>query len=426
MMKKTSFLVLALIFCTVGLSAEGLPDNASVSSESLQLISRLQPYLQEDYWTKKDQPPVLTRDDLVRSVEGMRAYFLNHQFVSGKFLYAENIRTNEMFTGKDHQVRQAGALWGVSLLLRDRYNEPTRRAVVLGMDFFLNCRQTLPDGNFIIVYPNETVLNTGTVAIFCLALTEFLYSQDKYLQDEQRVPLRKALDSHLDFLKSMELTDGGWGNDYDVANNLRSPEASPYYDGETLLAYCKAARYMGRTDLLPRIQESLPKLLSKYTVDNWDKEQDLAATKAFAHWGCLAMAEYAEAGWGDLALPLAAAKALTNYNIYENKLLEKTGNTGYAVEGLIGAWRVAMQAGDQEYADSLRQTAMQVLGKLSMMQVGNPHAKRNTVLSSFQNIPEKAVGGVTQGFESDLIRIDLVQHQTHATLMALKYFFPEE
>jgi hypothetical protein len=78
---------------------------------------------------------VITRDHLITAIEAARVYYLNQQFKEGNFLYAMDLSTGKYYDD-DNQVRQAGALWGLSCLNRDRFTENTRRALLAGIDFF--------------------------------------------------------------------------------------------------------------------------------------------------------------------------------------------------------------------------------------------------------------------------------------------------
>ena len=404
----------------------GLSAVLAAEDETAASLADLQRYAQPEYWTERYRAPQLSRETLVKSIEGARAYYLNNQFTEGNFLYAQDVEDGKFLKG-DNQTRQAGALWGLTCLLRDRPTDHTRRAVLLDLDFFLKNRIPLKTGEQnIITYPGEKVIKTGTVALFCLSLTEFLACQGQFLPPEAKEKYQLALDEHLLFLKNMELPDGGWSREYEIQLGLRSADSLSYYDGEALLAYCRAARCLGREELLPRLQEAMPKLFLRYTTGAWAPGGDAESCKGFYQWGCLAAAEYLEAGWpGDRDLMLNAVKALSWWTLYDNWTAYRGGNTAYAVEGLIASWRVCQFCGDREAAALLKQQALEILGRLTVLQIGGPFQERNAFLKTLTKIPPKAHGGIVAARESGVIRIDIVQHQLHAMLLALKYFFAE-
>ena len=271
-------------FLALSLLGFGFLLHAETLGEYLQKLS------EESYWLKAAERPEITRTNLIQAIEMARAYYLNHQKVDGNFIYAMDISNGEMID-KDNQVRQAGALWGLACLNRDRFNEPNRRALLLGIDFFASRVAPLQNGEKCFIYPNDSTINTGTVALFALTLIEYLHGQKNFIDEKLRQKYTELLDIHLSFLRSMEMEDGSWAHNYNPEANTKPFNSSPYYDGEALLAYCKAARYLDRTDLMDRINSAIPKLIAKYTVKAWEKELESEEAKGFYQWGCMAFAE---------------------------------------------------------------------------------------------------------------------------------------
>lgn len=385
----------------------------------------LQPYTLMDAWQHEIQTPPLTREILMQSLEAARAYYLNQQKTDGNFKYLLDISDGKT-SDDDNQVRQAGAIWGLSCLNRDFFNEPTRRALLLGFDFFIQNIKTLPTGETVIVYPGEKNLNSGTVALFCLALTDFLAGQDKYLDQNTKDKYRRILFTHLNFLRTMELDDGSWSRAYELSSGIRKPISSSYYDGESLLAYCKAARLYNRKDLIRRINFALPRLIHRYIVQTWRPDGDQDLTKGFYQWGCMAFAEYVEAGWEPHAkLAADAAMALAWWQIDENQLEAKKANVAYAVEGLAATWRIAKMTKRQEEEKRLKSVIDNIMGKLILCQYKGPFMQYNPYLMSLKNVVPEAYGGITAAPNSPFVRIDNVQHQVHATLLMLEHLYPE-
>lgn len=392
------------------------------SFAEVSLKSRLEPYCKPEYWQSLNQPVKFDRQHLVTAIEAARVYYLNQQYQSGNFLYAMDLCNGQLFED-DNQVRQAGALWGLSCLNRDRFTENTRRAVLAGIDFFERNQKELPSGEILLSYPGEELIKTGTVALFCLSLIEFLIGQKEFLPVEVYQRYDDLLERHLGFLQSMEMAGGSWAWQCDLHSGYREKVSSPYYDGEAFLAYCKAARYLGREKLLPRIKSALPQLIGKYTVNSWAADGERDQVKGFYQWGCMAFAEIAEAGWDEDGIAAQAAMALTWWQIYDNQVEAREGNTAYAVEGLIAAWRIAKLQQDEKSMVRIRQVIDNCLGRLMVWQVGGPFLKMNPYLTGLPRVHPKAYGGVTAGLYSNIIRIDNVQHQLHAMLLALKYLY---
>ena len=416
----TRFILFLLICISCHLFAQ-----ANTFATLEDTTKELQPYTLMDAWQHEIQTPPLTREILMQSLEAARAYYLNQQKTDGNFKYLLDISDGKT-SDDDNQVRQAGAIWGLSCLNRDFFNEPTRRALLLGFDFFIQNIKTLPTGETVIVYPGEKNLNSGTVALFCLALTDFLAGQDKYLDQNTKDKYRRILFTHLNFLRTMELDDGSWSRAYELSSGIRKPISSSYYDGESLLAYCKAARLYNRKDLIRRINFALPRLIHRYTVQTWRPDGDQDLTKGFYQWGCMAFAEYVEAGWEPHAkLAADAAMALAWWQIDENQLEAKKANVAYAVEGLAATWRIAKMTKRQEEEKRLKSVIDNIMGKLILCQYKGPFMQYNPYLMSLKNVVPEAYGGITAAPSSPCVRIDNVQHQVHATLLMLEHLYPE-
>ncbi len=412
---KTHFsFLLALLCASLPLFAE----------EDSSLEATMHDYAAPQPWQTKQRFPEITKPSLVKAIELARSYMLNHQTPKGNFIYSVNLGTGKI-KEKDNQVRQAGALWCIALLNRDRFNEPTRQALFNGIDFFAENLRELPTGGRCITYPDMPSIRTGTVALFCLSLMDLLEGQGKYLSEELRVKYQGLLDVHIAYLQAQELENGSWCEECDIKTGFQIPVGSPYFDGETLLVYCRAARSFGRTDLLPRINDAIPKLVQRYCVDCWKPGGDTDLTKGFYQWACMSFAEYTAADWPEhRALVRDSALSLSWWLIFENDLVHRQGNTGYAVEGLVAAWRIAQTHGLSSEQDILRNTILTVMSRLMPLQYQGPFMQFNPVLSSLASAPPLSEGGITNSADDLEVRIDTVQHQTHAMLLVLKYLFP--
>lgn len=402
---------------------------------------RLAHYAQGENWEKPPEKPLppLTAEMLEEAIEAAGCYLMNQQTPEGNFRYAYDFIADAE-ENKDNQVRQAGVLWSICNLNRYRFTEETRRSSLLGLDFFLRGQKGLPDAPQIVVtYKSEPIVRTGTAALFCLALLDFLEGQERYLTEVQRRPFLQALENNLKFLQYQELPQGSWREEYEL-NAIRLPEDiapfSPYFDGECLLAYAKAARYYkARPDLTPpipleaRLRDALPKLLRKYTVECFAEGGDTNYTKGFYQWGAMSCHQAALLFQGDPemeSLALEGALALTWWLLYQHKVEARNGNTGYAVEGLAATIFLARQAGRDKEAEKIQQAAERLLARLMTWQVGGPLADYNPLFRAWEGrIPERAFGGITAAADSSLIRIDVVQHQLHAMLLMLQALFPE-
>jgi len=395
----------------------------TVLAPGAELAARLQWYAMEPHWMEKTQLPPLTRNQLTAAIEAARVYMLNHQRPAGNFVYEYDMVLNKI-PDDDNPVRQAGALWALAALYRQRPTPDTRNTVIRGLDFFFRITKPLPCGQAGPVYPGEQTVRTGTVALLCLALVDFCRAEEAFAPRVGRGLYQAWLRKYLDYLQAMELSNGGWSREYYPELNESDPEPSAYYDGEALLAYSRAARYLGQAELVPKVERFAPILAARYTVDAWEERLDSNKTSGFFQWGCMAFAEYTEAGWKDADLLADAAMALAWWSVYTRRVQHRTGNTAYAVEGLLAACRVATNRGERQAAERLAAVARTMLTRLISWQAGGPLQKHNDFLQRRKDAL-RVVGGVMSQADSGIIRIDIVQHQLHAMLMALELLFPE-
>jgi hypothetical protein len=102
--------------------------------------------------------------------------------------------------------------------------------------------------------------------------------------------------------------------------------------------------------------------------------------------------------------------------------LERRGNTGYAMEGVISAYAVAAAIGDRAAQAKFREVAEKVLARLVTWQIGHPRA--NAFLQSHGAPDPQFVGGVLGAADDPRLRIDTTQHQMHAVILARRYLYP--
>lgn len=411
------------VICALGLGSTGRAADESPRPPK-DFEGRLEYFADEANWMRVSEAGTLDRELLNSSVEGMRHYYLRHQRADGSFDYEYELGRGAR-SAQDNQVRQAGAAWGLASLFRERPTVDTQKAVIRGLDFFFRCTEAFPGGLSAPAYPGRDGVKTGMVALVCLGITDFVRGTERVGQRGGKGIYVAWLGQYLEFLQAMELGDGSWSEGYIPAEKQAVRTGNPYSDGECLLAYCRAARYMRHEDLVPRIEAFAPVLARRYVVDAWEDDPDSDLTKGFFPWGCLAFLEYIEAGWRDGEILGDAVLAMAWWMIHRHGVRFRQRNTGYAVEGLLAAYRVAQLRQDHAAAERLREVIEEVLLRLTGWQVGGPLKDRTPFLRKQRPDP-RALGGVMDREDSGLIRIDIVQHQLHASLLALKYLFPRE
>jgi UDP-N-acetylmuramoyl-tripeptide--D-alanyl-D-alanine ligase len=360
----------------------------------------------------------LTKDVLGRSVDLMGHFLVAHQKPEGNFDYEYDHGT-KTFSSDDNDVRQAGALWGVSLIHHDRPSPELARAVERGLSFFHEHSRKAKGGRRCIAYPGVKSGGTGTIALVALSHIEYLRAAPPDLDDATRAIYQQRLG---EYLKQLEagLRDDGWHGNYDSNTCGPEGEPQPYADGEALLALVKAAKYLGYKELQPTILKAAAAGRKRNIDQALAANADSETTKGYYQWSSMAFYELVTSdipgvqSYGDTLLRLA------DWMIDEHGTLWRFRNTGYAYEGIIHAFAYAKKRGDTERVKKYGCVIDVGLSRLLAWQVGGPLG------SSFANRGEDdplALGGVQNQARAAPLRIDVTQHQSHATLLALRYVY---
>jgi len=133
--------------------------------------------------------------------------------------------------------------------------------------------------------------------------------------------------------------------------------------------------------------------------------------------------EYQQAGWKNSGVFKDYIISLAWRKIHTHKTLERTKNTAYAYEGIIYAYTIAKEQKDVRAISELSNTIDQGLYKLTTWQVEGPLQSKNEFLSSNKPYKPIYIGGIMNHSSDPSLRIDVVQHQMHAIILALKYVY---
>ncbi|HKY40089.1 MAG TPA: hypothetical protein VJN18_29340 [Polyangiaceae bacterium] len=361
----------------------------------------------------------LSKQELGRSLDLTSRFLIAHQKPAGNFNYEYDYST-KTFSPDDNDVRQAGALWGISLLLRDRPSPVLQQAVERGLAFFEEHSRGAKGGRRCVAYPGVRQGGTGTIALVALAHIEYLRAFSSGQDDAARAGYRQRLGEYLRQLEHALREDGVWHGDYDSKNCRPGGEPSPYADGEALLTLVKAAKYLGYKELEPTILRAAAAGRKRNIDDALAAHPDSDTTKGYYQWSSMAFYELVTSdmlgvqSYGDTLLRLA------DWMIDEHDTLWRFRNTGYAYEGIIHAYAYAKQRGDTPRVEKYACVIDVGLSRLLSWQVGGPRG------SSFANRgagDRLALGGVQNEARAAPLRIDVTQHQSHATLLALRYVY---
>jgi len=362
-----------------------------------------------------------SKDALDTSLTLGTKFLVANQRPLGNFNYEYDWKTKKL-NPDDSQVRQAGALWGLSLLYHNSRDPAFVTPILKGMEFFAKNSLTSPAGGKYIVYPGDRQGSLGTVALVALAHVDFLRSAPP-IPPEVRARLMGDAAGYLKQILAARRPDGLFSQSYTHEDGRPKGGPSSYYDGESLLALIKTAKYLPKVsplgdDLKAEVVRLGTAGHEANVVKALEKARDSDVTKGYYQWSSMSFYELATSGWPDTERFGGYLLDLADWMIDVHKTLYRTRNTGYAYEGIVSAFAWAQQRGDRRAGKYLC-TIERGLEKLTGWQVGHPFAE---ALKDGAADP-LALGGVQNEAGAAPLRIDVAQHQMHAVILARRHVF---
>lgn len=361
---------------------------------------------------------LLSKEILEESLQIGTQFLLNNQKSGGNFNYDYDFVTKKLST-QDSQVRQAGALWGVSLIHAYQPSKETYDALIKGFAFFDSISVQVDSLNSMIKYPGTSAGRTGTQALLALAYLEFLTTD---LDSNTYNTYREKFDQYFRFILSQRSESGLFYMSYSYKNLPSKPTHSPYFDGESLLLLTKSANYLKIDSLKPMILESAEAMYQKYVVEARKIDPDSKETKGFYQWSSMAFFEIYKMGWDDIYAERIIE--LAYWMIDTHRTLYRTKNTAYAHEGMITAWKAAEMTENENAQKKIGFVIDKGLYKLTKWQVGHS-IQNNFIDKNFDAGDQLAYGGIMNCKDCPGLRIDVTQHQMHAVILALKYVYKD-
>jgi len=364
--------------------------------------------------------PAFGPKQLEESLRIGTGFLLKNQQPAGNFEY-EYDWLNSVSSKDDNQVRQAGALWGLALIYQFRSSSDLTQGLNRAFRFFGEHSRLDADGARYVIYPGDPSGKTGTIALIVLSYLDYLRSAAASLPAGEIKEHRGMLDQYLAMLVKLRRNDGLWFGGYDTQRGVPTGQPSPYSDGEALLALVKAARYFGRTDLKELIISSAEAGQRVNIVEALKQSPDSAITKGYYQWSSMAFYELAGTGWSGVEKYRGYVVELADWMIDVHRTLERSKNTAYAYEGIIHAYRAALDSKDNTHAKKFGCVIEQGLSKLTSWQVG--HSTAVDYIGSSKITDLKALGGIQNSADDAPLRVDVTQHQMHAVILALSYYY---
>lgn len=384
-----------------------------------------------------DCGPGMSPAELDEALQLGTTFLLANQRPEGNFAYEWDWKKQVDSTG-DNEVRQAGATWGLALILHDDPSRTdVRDALLRSLDFWKAravvdpapsepdaptdpaSEEPAPDApprRRWVMYGTQRG-STGAVALLTLAHIELLRSGAE-LPEGRKEEVEEHLDQLLAMIRSQRSPEGGFHAFYQP-DGTGFGKANPYADGECLLATVKAANHLGRSDLLPDAvrwarQDQVRNVQIPRAAD-----PDPDTTKGYYQWVSMAWWELAHSEqaqaepWGEWLMELAV------WMIDEHRTLKRRRNTSYAYEGIVPAYAWAKEHGDPR-ADKFRCVIDQGLRKLTTWQLG--HSLANDYVRKASPDDERGWGGIQNAKNEAPLRIDVTQHQMHAIILARRHY----
>ncbi len=360
----------------------------------------------------------LDRQVLSRSIKLGTGFLLTHQRPEGNFDYEYDWK-ERVFSDEDQETRQAGVLWGLTLLYQDDRRPELAAAIERGFGFF-DEHSHVVKGARCTMYPGSQDGVTGTIALLGLSYIEYLRSAPD-LASERRTLLETRVGEYLQMLQNAAHPSGLWYGNFDVNKCKSHGDPSSYSDGEALLALVKAAKYLGHKDLLPDVMRGAA-AGKRVNIDQaLAKDADSEVTKGFYQWSTMAYYELATSDFPDTKAYADLVLRLADWVIDEHAILTRNRNTGYAFEGITHAYALAKQRGDHARQAKYGCVIDIGLEHLLSWQVGGPRSNGYTSGPSASD--PLALGGIQNSAFEPALRIDVTQHQIHATQLARHYVY---
>ena len=359
----------------------------------------------------------LTPEALDQSIELGRGFLLNTQRPDGSFVY-ETDAVNGADLGTRHAVREMGGLWGIALLHRRAPSPGTAAAIARSLKLQdLYARRTAAGGRY-LTEPGAREWKTNCVALYALTLLDFLATDADGTDAALRKKCQANLADSVKFLMSLRQGGGRFASTYWCADGRGAQVPNPYADGETLLALVRYAKEHAPDDAALRdaVLESAAMMYGTYVRAPLRADPLSAETSAFYQWGSMAFYELYTAGWPGTQPYAARTIAMARWMTDVHGVLKRPGNTGHAYEGLAVAWELARLTNDTKNQKHIGDTIEKGLARLLTWQAGSPLAGE-AVPKTFGRTP-KSRGGIVSQPGDPRIRVDTVQHQLHAMMLA--------
>ncbi len=362
---------------------------------------------------------ILAASQVERAIALSSRYLIMNQREAGNFIHEYNWMGRYAYE-TDDPVRQADALWGLSLAYQFTGDLKIAASIHRGLTFFREISVVSDDGRRWIQYPGETRGSTGTVALVSLAIIDLLRVPGG-LAPGQRMVLDRELTGYLMLLFSAMTEKGQFHKYYDLKTGDPYGGPSPYADGEVMLAMIKAAKYLGRENLVPVIRKAAVSTYNENVGKALKRNPDSTKTIQYFQWAALSYYEMATSDWTGMERYGDIAIKLSDWMINTHCTLERRNSNAYALVGIAHACELARIRGDVEHMKKFVCVIDFGIMRLISWQIGGHVQDRFLLDNRTDDI--KALGGALQKVGDDFVRIDITKQFLHAAIAARKFCY---
>jgi hypothetical protein len=402
-----SFILSVLFFSSV-LMAPAAQVHAATAPLETQL-AELREYVARMVDARNATP--LTDDELRKVIAEGTKWLTNAQQSSGRFRY-EFRPYEDTYTTDDNIVRQAGALFALTEVLKHDADDPLNLSGSAedSIDHFdrISKEGEYNGTKFRCVTQNgaSTRCELGATALVLTSILGYIEHAP-----EKTSRYQKQIDDYRAFILAMQKENGGFQNLYLIGRPSQSTAESPFSNGEALLALTRLYNSEKDDEAKDAIERALAYLVK------------LPYDTALYLWIMAAMKEI-----DDIDVRLQNTPYVRDFTLWriERGASVRSTNRNFCAytEGVVSALSVLKgRVPDTVYARVL-QEAEYGLRKNRPLQLTEADATRafvNTdglVLKSFAR-PLRAVGGFLTGEDEPVERIDFTQHCVNAHLQML-------
>ncbi len=329
-------------------------------------------------------------------------WLVKNQTKQGDFNYELDVSTGRVIEGYNI-VRQAGGLYSLCQVYQYEGGSKYEDSIEKGIDFFHGLYEDVENDVPTIAINHEGVKKSNSVALYLLALVEYMEGSDQ--AKEEYMQEAKSLANYLLFTQ----TDEG-----SFIYLLDTGRESDYNNGESFYALIRIYRLSNDERYLIGAQKAAEYIIDRYSNEDFNYSIYAWAMEGFAY---LYQIDNSKEYWDFMKMYTQEYFRISGIpvSIY---LDTSTGyppkaNLGVYLEGLAHVAWIAKER-DYDFYIEIKEFMSESLKYLMSLQIDGPKSDRKTEFDLIS-------GGICYDYECDTQRIDLTHHNLSAIYLYLKY-----